>query len=402
MYTIQKPDKDIPQIYQLTDYSEVQGEDCILYCKCTASENKGKSPAVYNLGMISTQEPGDENLEDYDEDEDYDDEIPDLEIVKEWSYRKIGPYVGLCRLRLFGTENTGEVEVTEDLLYVSPRFPDLSVAEMLKAILNDKEMDSYIETGMNKGKENWLISFDFEDKIDLSKESFKDIECYKKIKEEYGIIRKLVHRYLEKLRYKEEQEHKDYVSGIPVAREFRDKFSDVTDKKEIDEKSGISRENQEDIVHPYAINMAVLFECYVRGCIKIFLNRLSADIEIRPYGERKQILISSMEENIYNYMESYVIPDIILKKKNQDEYFIFDAKYKEIKTSNRSDRLQILAYAYLYHSSRIGHVFPKQKKSVSKYWEISSESDYKTQYGMFFLPMEEEMEEQLRKFLMLD
>ena len=363
-YIIQKPDKDTPRIYQLTDYCEVQGEDCLLYCKCTGTNVSGKasaSPAVYNLGMIPAQELGDEDMEDYDEDEDYDDEIPDLEVVKEWSYRKMGPHVGLCRLRLFGTENTGGVEATEDLLYVSPRFPDLSVAEMLKVILNDEEKDNYIETEMNKGNENWLISLDPEDKIDLSKESFVNIECCKRIKEEYGIIRKLV-----------------------------------------GEKFGINEENQEDIVHPYAINMAVLFECYVRGCIRTFLNRLSADIEIRPYGERKQILISSMEENIYNYMGSYVIPDIILKKKNQDEYFIFDAKYKEIKTSNRSDRLQILAYAYLYHSSRIGHVFPKQKKRVSKYWEISSESDYKTQYGMFFLPMEEEMEEQLRKFLMLD
>lgn len=408
MYTIQKPDKAAPKIYYLTDYCDVQGEDCILYCKSTVSENKEKSPAAYNLGMVPAQEFGDESMEDYDGDEEYDDSLPDMEVIKEWSYRKMGPYVGLCRLRLL-RENTGEAEDTEDLLYVSSRFSNLSVTKMLNVIQNDEEISGYIRTGKSKekngedSKENWLISFDFKDTLDLTKVCYKETKYYDKIEKEYHAVSELLKSFPE-LYVPYDNDHK-------VEKNIR------------------SENNRMDIVYPYAINMAVLFECYVRACIRKSLkdNGVSG-VKLYPYVQyhkdeeknpesKYRILEYSMDKinqdlnkinqdsnkrNIknHNYMDSLAIPDIILEKEGKKEYFIFDAKYKKIKKSDRSDRLQILAYAYLYQTSGIGHFFPQQEeKRKFSQWEINNEGENKIKYGMFFLPMDQEISERFVEFL---
>lgn len=76
------------------------------------------------------------------------------------------------------------------------------------------------------------------------------------------------------------------------------------------------------------------------------------------------------------YLEGDVIPDIVLKKNNEEEYIIFDVKYKTGKTNagTRSDRLQILAYAYMWNCKLIGHIFPERSRDDILNIDISENS----------------------------
>lgn len=80
------------------------------------------------------------------------------------------------------------------------------------------------------------------------------------------------------------------------------------------------------------------------------------------------------------YLQGELIPDVILRHSEQERYLIFDVKYKsgEYNVGTRSDRLQILAYAYVWDCDYIGHIFPE--KSVEKIMEIKIPGEHTVKY----------------------
>ena len=121
---------------------------------------------------------------------------------------------------------------------------------------------------------------------------------------------------------------------------------------------------------PYAINMPLLFECYVRTIIKERINEINNNDKINYRIEMKRFVPNKTSKN---YDESYgcvmstndkcyihglLVPDIVLayyKKESEDNakpffYRVYDVKYKKPceSTGIRNDRLQFLAYCFMY------------------------------------------------------
>ena len=147
----------------------------------------------------------------------------------------------------------------------------------------------------------------------------------------------------------------------------------------LSEKTVSSLDSDGDVyVVPYAVNMALLFECYVRTKIKEMIK--NTDTELLSFVPDKKNIVDNQDEigarkvtNSNCYIDGYIVPDIVLRKKVEgkvDKYRIFDVKYKRVieKTgtkhynmNSRDDRLQLLAYLALYESDKyIGHIFPWQ------------------------------------------
>lgn len=127
---------------------------------------------------------------------------------------------------------------------------------------------------------------------------------------------------------------------------------------------------------PYAINMPLLFECYSRSLIKEKIEKINTS-QKKYYIELKKFVADKHNDNMDNmdssygcrkvskdknkcYIQGYVIPDIVLayyRRKDWDNgktdtpefYRIYDAKYKDTSNTNRDDRLQFLAYCFLYN-----------------------------------------------------
>lgn len=149
-------------------------------------------------------------------------------------------------------------------------------------------------------------------------------------------------------------------------------------------------------VIPYAVNMPLLFECYARTRIKEALEIAKAkgelkivndkaetkkDIEYKaellPFVPDKQNLpdregsyLPVFSENRNCYIRGNLIPDIVIAYREEDQsenskpkfYRVYDVKYKDRKKAAsrvRDDRLQILAYDFMYGSDNsFGHIFP--------------------------------------------
>ena len=126
--------------------------------------------------------------------------------------------------------------------------------------------------------------------------------------------------------------------------------------------------------------MPSLYEFFVRKRIEEAIK--DNDWDIVEYNYSKEICTENTEYKIKSadpsiakgtmdkgifetYLQGELIPDIILYKNNEDniEYRVFDVKYKTGKynTSTRSDRHQILAYAYMWDCKYIGHIFPEKR-----------------------------------------
>lgn len=172
-------------------------------------------------------------------------------------------------------------------------------------------------------------------------------------------------------------------------------------------------------VIPYAINMPFLFECYVRTILKEQIKNKNEDnannakktnseyyyyIEIemkkfvsdkrRSYDESYGCRMSTKKDC---YIKGNLVPDIVLEYykivKDQDGkiktkeswgYRVYDVKYKYIDMSNnaRDDRLQFLAYCFIYGVRGeiededdvhfySGLIFPKQNGKESNNAEIN-------------------------------
>ena len=131
-------------------------------------------------------------------------------------------------------------------------------------------------------------------------------------------------------------------------------------------------ENNE-IITPFAFDVAGLFEVIAREKIREIIKNKNQSTKqdwevIDGNLDPHNVLIEKTKEDNkkefhINGTDGTVKPDIIIHNKNTDKYIIIDAKYKSPDKNDREDRLQILAYAYLYDAHIIGHIFPAPAKS---------------------------------------
>lgn len=176
-------------------------------------------------------------------------------------------------------------------------------------------------------------------------------------------------------------------------------------------------------VIPYAINMPFLFECYVRTILKEQIKNINEDnentakktnseyyyyIEMKKFVPDKRRSYDesygcrmSTEKNCY--IKGNLIPDIVLEyykykivKDQNDEiktkeslgYRVYDVKYKwsDNKNNARDDRLQFLAYCFIYGVRGeiededdvhfySGLIFPKQNGKESNNAKINFKQD---------------------------
>lgn len=120
---------------------------------------------------------------------------------------------------------------------------------------------------------------------------------------------------------------------------------------------------QTGFIVPYAINMQMLFEVYVRYRLKQYLK--NGPLKMKPFLDSKRVL-----QNEDLYISGKIIPDIILTYNNV-VYSVLDVKYKnlykEYHSNVREDRLQLLAYGLMYNPLHIGHIFPGENIRNHKY-----------------------------------
>lgn len=135
------------------------------------------------------------------------------------------------------------------------------------------------------------------------------------------------------------------------------------------EKLGISYEKNK------AYDLAKYYEEYVKRMIEENFKSSSWEF-LKSSNDNKKVVCESgksvflyqneIEKELHNfdvYIQGEMIPDIIFKNKYEEEYIIYDVKYKvgEYNQGTRSDRLQILAYAYMWNCKHIGHIFPEKE-----------------------------------------
>lgn len=122
--------------------------------------------------------------------------------------------------------------------------------------------------------------------------------------------------------------------------------------------------NEPITITPFAFDVAGLFEFIAREKIREIINKNQLkepdwevlDGNLNPHDV---LIEETKEENKKEFhINGEVKPDIIIRNKNTDKCIIIDAKYKSPDKNDREDRLQILAYAYLYDAHIVGHIFP--------------------------------------------
>lgn len=181
-------------------------------------------------------------------------------------------------------------------------------------------------------------------------------------------------------------------------------------------------------VIPYAINMPFLFECYVRTILKEQIKNKNEKNEKNKENENYYIEMKKfVPDKRRSYDESYgcrmstkkncyikgnLVPDIVLEyykivKDQNDEiktktslgYRVYDVKYKYIDKSNnaRDDRLQFLAYCFIYGVRGeiededdihfySGLIFPKQDNEEYYLAEINiNNQSEEAWYHQFFI-----------------
>lgn len=166
-------------------------------------------------------------------------------------------------------------------------------------------------------------------------------------------------------------------------------------------------------VIPYAINMPFLFECYVRTILKEQIKNKNKEnenyyIEMKKFVPDKRRSYDEsygcrMSTKKNCYIKGNLIPDIVLEyykykivKDQNDEiktkeslgYRVYDVKYKwsDNKNNARDDRLQFLAYCFIYGVRGeiededdvhfySGLIFPKQNGKESNNAKINFKQD---------------------------
>lgn len=137
---------------------------------------------------------------------------------------------------------------------------------------------------------------------------------------------------------------------------------DTEDKKAENKKA--EKKNVEIPIPTFGFNIANIFEVVARSAISAAIseNKENTDWEVLNGNDNEHKVLK--ENNDDFYINGSVKPDIIIH--NKDKYIIIDAKYKSPENKNRMDRLQILAYAYLYDAHIVGHIFPQKPNETDK------------------------------------
>ncbi len=142
-------------------------------------------------------------------------------------------------------------------------------------------------------------------------------------------------------------------------------------------------------VVPYAVSMDKLFEMYVRAYLKKAgiksYNSREAGIKLSQYDDKTAVLRERNKE-YSKYIAGNIKPDIVIYNDNNENYVVFDVKYKNPlnSKSSRPDRLQILAYALMLNCRNVGNIFPTQDGTNNTYFkrnEINSREETPRYYN---------------------
>ena len=142
-------------------------------------------------------------------------------------------------------------------------------------------------------------------------------------------------------------------------------------------------------VVPYAVSMDKLFEMYVRAYLKKAgigsYNSKTQGLKLSQYDDKTAVLRERNKE-YSKYIAGNIKPDIIIYNGENDNYVVFDVKYKNPLSSraSRPDRLQILAYALMLNCRNVGNIFPTQDGTNNTYYkrnEINSRDETTRYYN---------------------
>ena len=148
------------------------------------------------------------------------------------------------------------------------------------------------------------------------------------------------------------------------SKDWKEYFSPDIDTVKKCVNSIIGDNNEESVdeqnITEFAFDIAKLYEFYCRAEIKRaeIKKALPPEWELAPYEEKKSVFAEEAQ-NKKLYLGGSLIPDIILTN-GSDKTVILDVKFKDGSSgqSHREDRLQILAYQYMYNAPVIGHILP--------------------------------------------
>ena len=159
-----------------------------------------------------------------------------------------------------------------------------------------------------------------------------------------------------KIRLKLSEFPADKIKEINSLIETYNKFakSKLTELPELNDKN----KDTKITITPFAFDVAGLFEFIARERIREII-KPKQDWEVLDGNSNSRNVLEENKKEFH--IDGEVKPDIILRNKNK--HIIIDAKYKSSDKNDREDRLQILAYAYLYDAHIVGLIFPSQAKS---------------------------------------
>lgn len=159
-----------------------------------------------------------------------------------------------------------------------------------------------------------------------------------------------------KIRLKLSEFSADKIKEINSLIETYNKFAKckLTELPELNDKN----KDTKITITPFAFDVAGLFEFIARERIREII-KPKQDGEVLDGNSNSRNVLEENKKEFH--INGEVKPDIILRNKNK--HIIIDAKYKSSDKNDREDRLQILAYAYLYDAHIVGHIFPSHAKS---------------------------------------
>ena len=119
-------------------------------------------------------------------------------------------------------------------------------------------------------------------------------------------------------------------------------------------------------------------------------------IKLSQYDDKTAVL-RERTKAYSKYIAGNIKPDIIIYNDENDNYLVFDVKYKNPlnSRSSRPDRLQILAYALMLNCKNVGNIFPTQDGTSNTYFkrnEINSREEKTRYYNQINVAIDTEWE----------
>ena len=119
-------------------------------------------------------------------------------------------------------------------------------------------------------------------------------------------------------------------------------------------------------------------------------------IKLSQYDDKTAVL-RGRTKDYSKYIAGNIKPDIIIYNDENDNYLVFDVKYKNPlnSRSSRPDRLQILAYALMLNCKNVGNIFPTQDGTSNTYFkrnEINSREERPRYYNQINVAIDTEWE----------